>query len=92
MGTIAFEVLPITPTSPRKMLATIFKRILILFAFILFAYFFFFLAYHVWAYKRENKYSIMLSFKYHNFAMLKHIDVIHDWRALVVRWLFMPFA
>ena len=27
-----------------------------------------------------------------NFAMLKHTDVIHDWRVLVVRWLFMPFS
>ena len=24
--------------------------------------------------------------------MLKHTDVIHDWRATVVRWLFMPFS
>ena len=30
--------------------------------------------------------------KNHNFAMPKHADVIHDWRALVVRWLFMPFS
>ena len=34
----------------------------------------------------------MLSQKYHNFAMSKHTDVIHDWWALVVRWLFMPFS
>ena len=27
-----------------------------------------------------------------NFAMPKHTDVIHDWWALVVRWLFMPFS
>ena len=27
-----------------------------------------------------------------NFAMLKHTDVIHDWRAIVVRWLLMPFS
>ena len=24
--------------------------------------------------------------------MAKHTDVIHDWRATVVRWLFMPFS
>ena len=24
--------------------------------------------------------------------MLKHTDVIHDWRATVVRWLLMPFS
>ena len=34
----------------------------------------------------------MLSFKHHNFAMLKHTNVIHDQQALVVRWLFMPFS
>ena len=34
----------------------------------------------------------MLSHKHHNFAMPKHIDVLHDWRALVVRWLFIPFS
>ena len=33
MGTIIFEVYRITPTSPRNTLATIFKSILILFAF-----------------------------------------------------------
>ena len=33
MGTIIFEVHPITPTFPRNTLATIFKSILILFAF-----------------------------------------------------------
>ena len=33
MGTITFEVHPITSTSPRNKLATIFKSILILFAF-----------------------------------------------------------
>ena len=34
----------------------------------------------------------MLSQKHHNFAMLKHTNVIYDWQALVVRWLFMPFS
>ena len=24
--------------------------------------------------------------------MLKHTDVIHDWRATIVRWLLMPFS
>ena len=42
--------------------------------------------------EREKKYPIMLSHKHHNFAMPNHTDVIHDWRALVVRWLFMPFS
>ena len=39
METIAFKVYHITPTSLRNTLATIFKSILILFAFVLFAYF-----------------------------------------------------
>ena len=55
MGTITFEVHPITPTSPRNTLATIFKSILIFFAFIFFAFFFSFLAYHAWTYKRERE-------------------------------------
>ena len=42
-GIITFEVHPITPTSPRNMLATICKSILILFAFD-FLYIFFFLS------------------------------------------------
>ena len=33
-----------------------------------------------------------VSQKHHNFAMPEHTDVIHDWQALVVRWLFMPFT
>ena len=92
METIIFEVYLITPTSPRNTLATIFKRILILFAFDFLCIFFFFLAYHAWTYKREKKYPIMLSFKHHNFAIPKHTNVIHDWRALMMRWLFMPFS
>ena len=88
MGTITFKVHSITPTSPRNMLATIFKSILILFVFNIVCIFFFFWAYLAWAYKREKKYPIMLSFKHHNFAMPKHADVIHDWWALVVIWLF----
>jgi len=34
----------------------------------------------------------MLSQKYHNFAMPKYIDVVHDWRAFTMRWLFMSFS
>ena len=30
--------------------------------------------------------------KHHNFVMSKHTDVLPDWQALVVRWLFMPFS
>ena len=55
MGTIIFEVHPITLTSPINTLATIFKSILILFTFDFFAYSFSFWAYHAWAYKREKR-------------------------------------
>ena len=55
MGTITFEVRSITLTSPRNTLATIFKSILILFAFDFFAYSFYFWAYHAWAYKRDRE-------------------------------------
>ena len=75
MGTVTFEVHPITPTSPRNTLVTIFKSILILLLLFSLHILFFFLAYHAWAYKRENKYPIMLSFKHHNFAIPKHTDV-----------------
>ena len=92
MRTITFEVHPITPTSPRNTLATIFKSILILFAFNILCIYIY-LAYHAWVYKSEKKkYPIMLSHKHHNFAIPKHTDVIHDWWALVVRWLFKPFS
>ena len=58
LHTINFEVHHISPTSPRNTLATIFKSILILFAFIFYAYFSFW-TYHAWTYKREKKYLIM---------------------------------
>ena len=90
MGTITFEVHPITPTSPKNTLATIFKSILILFAFVFFAYFLFEHIMHV--HKRERRNTQLCEPKHHNFAMLKHTYVIHDWWALVVRWLFMFFS
>ena len=44
-------------------------------------------------YIRETEENTQLcKLKHPNFAMPKHIDVIHDWRVLVVRWLFMPFS
>ena len=100
METITPEVHSITPTSSRNTLATIYKSILIIFAFnflciyiyIYIFFFFFFWAYYAWTYKRGKKYSIMLSFKHHNFAMSKHTNVFHDWQALLVRWLFIHFS
>ena len=39
---------------------------------------------------REKGNTQLCKPKHHNFAMSKHTDVIHNWRALVVRWLFIP--
>ena len=40
---------------------------------------------------RERRSTQLCEPKYHNFVMPKHIDVIHDWRDLVVKGLFLPF-
>ena len=92
MGTITFKVHPITPTSPRNTLGNIFKSILILFAFDFSLHIFLF-EYSMCGNITETEENTQLcKLKHPNFAMLKHIDVIHDWRVLVVRWLFMPFS
>ena len=75
MWIITFEVYHITPTSLRNTLTTIFKSILIFFAFIFFEYFLFEHIMHG-AYKRKNKHLGKL--KHHNFAMPKYTDVIRD--------------
>ena len=54
METITFEAHPITPTTPKNMLATIFKNILILFAFI-FLCTFSFVKHIMHVYIRERK-------------------------------------
>ena len=95
MGTITFEIHLITPTSPRNTLATIFLKHLIIFAFIFFAYIYIyiFLFEHIMhEHIRERRNTQLCKPKHHNFAMPKHIDVIHDWGTLLVRWLFMPFS
>ena len=91
MGTITFEIHRITPTSPKNMLVIIFKSILF-FLLLFFLECFSFWAYHAWTYKREKRNTHLCKLKHHNFAMLKHIDIIYDWRDLVVRWLFMHFS
>ena len=78
MGTITFEVHPITSTSPRNTLAIIFKSILILFAFDFLCIFFFLSISCMSILESEKKYLILLSQKYYNFAMPKHTDFIHD--------------
>ena len=55
MGTITFEIHPITLTSPRNTLATIYKAFWFFFFSFIFLCIFFFWAYHTWAYNRENK-------------------------------------
>ena len=91
MGTITFEVHYITPTSSRNTLTTIFKSILIFLLFMFFAYFSFW-TFHAWAYIERKEIPNYVSQKHHNFAMSEHTNVIHDWWALVVGWLFMPFS
>ena len=85
MRTITFEVHPITPTSPRNTLAIIFKSILILFAFIFFFFAYFLFEHIIHRDIRERRNTPLCKPKHHNFAMLKHTDVINDWQALVVR-------
>ena len=91
METITFELHPITPISPRNTLATIFKSILILLAFV-FLCIFSFWTYHALAYIEREEIPNYVSQKHHNFAIPKHTNVIHDWQDLVVRWLFMLFS
>ena len=41
---------------------------------------------------RERKENTQLcKLKHPNFAVPKNTDVIHDWQALMVTWLFVPF-
>ena len=44
----------------------------------------FFATFDTCVYKREKRNTQLCKPKHHNFAMSKHIDVIHDWWALVV--------
>ena len=93
MGTVTFEVHPITPTSPRNTLAIIFKSILILFALDFLCMYFLSLFEHIMhGHKEREEIPNYVKLKHHNFTMSKHTDVIHDWWALVVRWLFMFFS
>ena len=90
MGTITFEVYHITPTSPRNTLTIILKAFWFFLLFILFAYFLFEHIMH--GHIREKRNTQLCKPKHHNSAMPKHTNVIHDWQALVVRWLFMLFS
>ena len=99
MGTITFKIHPITPISSRNMLAIIFKSIFILFFFFLHIFFLniscmasFSGEMVIYSYERERRNTELCKPKNHNFAMPKHINVIHDWLALVVRQLFIHFS
>ena len=104
MGTITFEVYPITLTSPRIHACNHFLKYFWSFCFwFFFAYFYFkhIVHRHIWE-RKEIPNDIWHS----KFAMPKHTNVIdtalllcwsiqvsyYDWRATVVRWLFMPFS
>ena len=89
MGTITFEVHHTTLTSPRNTLTIILKAFWFFFYFIFFAYFLFPHVMH--GHIREKINTQLCKPTHHNFAMLNHTDVIHNWSALVVRWLIMPF-
>ena len=91
MGTITFEVHPITPTSPGNTLATIFKNMLILLAFDFLCIFLFEHIMHGHIRERKEIPSYVKP-KNQNFTVPKHTNVIHDCQTLVVRWLFMPFS
>ena len=43
-------------------------------------------------YSPHQSVMIVCKLKHPNFTVPKHTDVIHDWWALVGRWLFMPFS
>ena len=90
MGTITVKVHLITPTSPRNKLATILKVFWFFLLLFFFAYFSFKHSMH--GHIREKRNTQLCKPKHQNFAMLKHTNVIHDWWALVVRWLFKPFS
>ena len=97
MGTITFKVHPITPTSPRIHSCNhIWKHFLSFCFWFYFACFSFKYIIHGLIRERRNT-QWYLTFQFcnhwhHTFTLPKHTDVIHDWRAIVVRWLFMPFS
>ena len=100
MGTITFEVHPITPTSPKIHACNHFWSFCFWF---FFTYIFFKHIMH--GHIRERK-EIPNDIWHSNFAMSKHKNFIdttlllcqsihvsyYDWRATVVRWLFMSFS
>ena len=90
MGTITVKVHLITPTSPKNKLATILKVFWFFLLLFFFAYFSF--KHNMHGHIREKRNTQLCKPKHQNFAMLKHTNVIHDWWALVVRWLLKPFS
>ena len=83
MGAITFEVHLITLTSPRNTLATILEAFCFFLLLFLFTYYSFKHSMH--GHIKEKRNTHLCKLKHPNFAVPKHIDVIHDWRVLVVR-------
>ena len=81
MRTITFEVHHITLTSPRNMLSTIFKSILILFAFIFFEYIFFSFEHIMHGHIKEREEILnYVKPQTSQFCYAEaHTNVIHDW-------------
>ena len=86
-------------------LAIIFKAFFIFLLFFFFAYFYLSKSY-MGILEIKKRYPMMVSIWHSNFAIPKHTNVIntalllcrsiqvsyYDWRATVVRWLFIPFS
>ena len=81
MRTITFEVHHITLTSPRNMLSTIFKSILILLAFIFFALIFFSFEHIMHGHIKEREEILnYVKPQTSQFCYAEaHTNVIHDW-------------
>ena len=82
IGTITFEVYPITSTSLRNMLATMLK---VFWSFCFYSLHIFLFEHSMHEHIREKRNIQLYKPKHHNFAIPKHTNVIHDWRVLVVR-------
>ena len=105
MGTITFEVHPITPTSPSIHSCNHIKSILIFLPFIFLCIFSFkqIMHGHIKDRKEIPNYVKLLKFQFcyaeahkcHDIALLlcRNIQIsFHDWQATMVRWLFMLFS
>ena len=92
MRAITFEVHPITPSSPRIHTCNHIKHIYPFCFLFFFAYFLLISISCMGIQEKEKKYPMILSF-YIKLLLCRSIKMsFHDWRATVVRWLFLPFS